>query len=76
MSVTALHTFIGSSDKSIIFVSSLPQATVIGNTFCKKAGPQGKVDGIDRYQCKHHYQCPGSCVKCAIKIPAKPARKL
>lgn len=76
MAVTARHIFIGSSDKSIIFVSSLPQATVIGNPFCKKAGSWGKVDGIDWYQCEHHYQCPGTYVKYAIKIPAKPARKL
>jgi len=59
----------------MISVSSLPQATAIGNPFCKKEY-QGKVEGIDWYQREHHFQCPGTCVKCAIKVPAKPARKL
>lgn len=71
--MTAGRTFIGSSDKSVIFVSSLPQTTVIGNPFCKKAGSRGKVDGIDLYQCEHH---PGTRVRCAIKTPAKPALKV
>lgn len=36
-----------SSDKSVIFASPLPQATVIGNHFLKKAGSWANMSGID-----------------------------